>query len=202
MTDRTRANITIRSCVKTEDGWEETSVFSYMGVVREVNSSIRILFEATDDETTDKNGGVTRTLITARENCLEVARHGAVESTLLFDPGRITESRFRTEYGTISFWIRTCEYSQAWDGGKMNIHLRYDLLQDGSVLLRKEGSRDEGELSRNEALQDESIRSRRDVLRERDGSILSDYDVLRELDRSVLSENRVEIKIRPSGQLP
>lgn len=130
--DSRKAKITIRSIVKAGDGEEEVSVFTYEGVCREVNGFLHILFGAEDD------GGDVKTHIVVRRECLEVRRHGAVEAAMVFQPGIVTESRYRTEYGTIPIRIRTREYRQEQGNAAVILRLYYDLLQDNTVLTENQ----------------------------------------------------------------
>ena len=69
---------------------------------------------------------------------LELSRRGNITSRMVFETGKTHRTSYTTAYGTLILDISTEVMSEFWSESGATVHIRYQILAEGSLLSENE----------------------------------------------------------------
>lgn len=127
-------SITVSGTQLNENGQKLLTEIAAEGQYFERGGCRYILFDETDPETLLVTGNTLK----FKDHMLELSRRGNVTSRMVFETGKTHRTSYTTAYGTLILDISTEVMSEFWSEGGATVHIRYQILAEGSLLSENE----------------------------------------------------------------
>lgn len=121
-----RINVKIVSSIIQSDGEKEVTEFYTEAVLKHTGSKHYLLYE--ESEMTGMPN--TKTMLSYDGHMVTIKRYGALNSTLIIEPGVLRDNRYQTPYGYLM--MKTFGNDLIWESDpKLKVSLSYTLQNEG-----------------------------------------------------------------------
>lgn len=86
------------------------------------------------EETADDTGEITKNLIKFSEERMEIRKKGYLNSFMLFEPGKKTESDYQTPFGSIETGITTWKLDVREKENDIDVFVKYSMALDADFV--------------------------------------------------------------------
>lgn len=116
---------------QSDGGNQERTETVYPGKAYEKDGCLFVFYEEIDED----NGKVTRASMRIRRCQVDIRKRGEINTQMIFIPGEVTQTEYRTPYGAMLLNVDTSLVNVAPENWGLQVELGYRLNFGGSMTM-------------------------------------------------------------------